>query len=54
MTEEQKIQEKLDTLILIELLKRGATRDQVRKVLGAISNETFAKVNAIFKKNQNA
>lgn len=37
----------VDTLILIELCKLGATRDQARKVLGGISNESFAKVNVL-------
>ena len=46
---DEKIIEKLDTLIVIELIKAGAKRDQVRKIL-PISNELFAKINAILGK----
>jgi len=44
------IKNAVDTLILIELCKLGATRDQARKVLGGVSNETYAKINTLFNK----
>lgn len=42
------LKDAVDTLILIELCKLGATRDQARKVLGGVSNETYAKINILF------
>ena len=42
------LKDAVDLLILIELCKLGTTRDQARKILGGISNESFAKVNALF------
>lgn len=38
----------VDLLILLEICKLGATRDQARKVLGSMSNEMFAQVNHLF------
>lgn len=46
-----KLQNSSDTLILIELCKLGATRDQVREVLGSLNNNTFAKINKIVSEN---
>lgn len=42
------LKDSVDTLILIELCKQGATRDQARKVLGGMRNETFSKLNTVF------
>lgn len=41
----------VDLLVLIELCKSGATRDQIREVMGSINNNTLAKVRAALKKN---
>lgn len=38
----------METLVLLELCKLGATRDQARKVLGGMPNETYAKINTLF------
>ncbi len=42
------LKKSVDTLVLIELCKAGATRDQARETLGGISNESFAKINKVF------
>jgi hypothetical protein len=41
----------VDLLVLIELCKSGATRDQIREVMGSINNTNLAKVRAALKKN---
>jgi hypothetical protein len=54
-TLEEKIAElkaSIDVLILIEFCKRGAKRDDVRDVLGALDNNLFAKVNRIVNQKQ--
>jgi len=40
----------LDRLTIIELIKSGATRTQVRGIVGSMSNETFAVINKALKK----
>lgn len=37
----------IDVLILIELCKAGAKREDARAILGSLSNNTFAQVNKI-------
>lgn len=44
----------VDLLVLIELCKSGATRDQIREVMGSINNTTLAKVRAALKKSPGA
>lgn len=46
------IKKSLDTLILIELCKSGATRDQARTLFGNLDNNMFSKINTIFGKNR--
>lgn len=41
----------VDRLAIIELIKAGATRSQVREAMGSISNETFSKINQALKKS---
>ena len=41
------LENKIEKLIIIELLKVGATRDQVREVLGNLNNNEFAKISGI-------
>lgn len=41
------LQISIDTLILVEFLKRGAKRDDVREIFGSLDNNLFAKVNKI-------
>lgn len=43
------LKKSVDTLILIEVAKSGATRAQARKVLGSLTNTEFSKVSALFK-----
>jgi hypothetical protein len=45
------LKKSIDLLVLIELIKSGATRDQIRDVMGGIGNNTLAKVRAALKKN---
>lgn len=44
------IKKALDRLAIIELIKSGATRDQVRNIIGSMSNGTFAAINKALKK----
>lgn len=44
------IKKALDRLTIIELIKSGATRTQVRGIVGSMSNETFAVINKALKK----
>jgi hypothetical protein len=37
----------IDILILIELSKRGAKREDVRDLLGSLDNNMFSKINKI-------
>lgn len=46
------IKKTIDSLILIELCKSGATRDQARQVLGGLDNNMFSKISTIFNKNK--
>ena len=40
------LKKSIDTLVLIELAKAGATYDQIRKVVGGVDNNTVAAVKA--------
>lgn len=42
----------VDTLILIEVAKSGATRNQARKALGSLDNNTFSKISALFNETE--
>lgn len=42
------LKKSVDTLILIEVAKSGATRDQARAALGSLDNNTFSKISALF------
>lgn len=42
------LKKSIDTLVLIEVAKAGATRDQARSVLGSLSNKDYSKVSALF------
>lgn len=46
------IKKTVEVLLLLELCKSGATRDEARAVLGGFSNELFAKVNAVVSKKK--
>jgi hypothetical protein len=41
------LEDKIEILIVIDLLRSGASRDQVREVLGSLDNNKFAKINSI-------
>jgi len=45
------LKKSIDLLVLIELCKSRATRDQIRDVMGSINNTTLAKVRASLKNN---
>lgn len=38
------LKKSIDTLVLVELAKAGATYDQIRKVVGSVDNNTIAAV----------
>lgn len=40
------LKKSVDMLILIELVKSGAKRDQIRKVIGSVDNNTISAVKA--------
>jgi len=46
------LENKIETLIIIELLKLGASRDQVREIIGSLNNERFAKINSVMSKKK--
>lgn len=46
------LKKSVDTLILIEVAKSGATRDQARKALGSLDNNTFSNVSALFNETK--
>lgn len=46
------LKKSVDMLILIEIAKSGATRDQARKVLGSLSNKTFSRVSELFSETK--
>lgn len=45
------LKKSIDLLVVIELCKGGATREQIREVMGGINNNQLAKVRAALKKN---
>ena len=47
------LKKSVDTLILIEVAKSGATREQVRKAMGSLDNNAFSKISTIFNGNKN-
>jgi hypothetical protein len=42
------LKESLDTLVLIEVAKSGATRDQARRALGSLDNNAYSQISALF------
>jgi hypothetical protein len=46
------LKKSIDTLVLIELVKTGATYEQIRKVVGSVDNNTIAAVKTAVGKNK--
>lgn len=47
------LKKSIDLLVLIELCKAGTTRNQARKILGTLNNNTFAEIStALGRKKQ--
>lgn len=44
------IKKAVDRLAIIELIKAGATRTQVREAMGSINNQAFGKIHQAMKK----
>ncbi len=44
------VKKAIDRLAIIELIKAGATRTQVREVMGSINNQAFGKIHQAMKK----
>lgn len=44
------VKKSVDRLAIIELIKAGATRSQVREVMGSINNQAFGKIHQAMKK----
>lgn len=42
------VKKSLDTLILIELCKAGATYPQIREIMGAADNNVISKIKSVF------
>lgn len=42
----------VDTLVLIEVAKSGATRDQARRALGSLDNNAYSKISALFSSSK--
>ena len=47
------VQKSINTLIIVELIKSGATRAEVREVLGSLNNLEYAKINKAIKNRGN-
>lgn len=45
------IKKSVDRLALIELCKGGATRDEIRDVMGKVDNNLLSKINKALKKS---
>lgn len=46
------LKKSIDSLVLMEICKSGATRDQARQLLGGLDNNLFSKISIIFNKNK--
>jgi hypothetical protein len=46
------LKKSIDLLVMIELAKSSATRDQIRNVLGGFDNSVLTKLNKALKNNQ--
>lgn len=46
------IKKSIDFLILMEIGKSGATRDQARQLVGTLDNNLFSKISSIFSKKK--
>lgn len=44
------VKKSIDRLAIIELVKAGATRSQVREVMGSLNNEAFGRIHQAMKK----
>lgn len=47
------LKKSVDTLILIEVAKTGATREQARQAVGSLDNNAFSKISTIFNNKKN-
>jgi uncharacterized protein YerC len=48
------VKKSIDRLTIIELVKSGATRDQIREVMGSINNIQLSKIKRAINKGQQA
>jgi len=48
----ESIKKSVDTLILIEICKIGASREQARKALGTLDNNAYSKINALINSSK--
>jgi|GEM_PF-6480647 hypothetical protein len=46
------LQKSVDTLVLIEVARSGATRDQARKALGSLDNNAYSKISNLFNSSK--
>jgi hypothetical protein len=42
------LKKSVDMLVLIEVAKSGATRDQARRALGSLDNNAYSQISALF------
>ncbi len=42
------LKKSIDTLVLMEVAKSGATREQARRALGALNNNEYSQITALF------
>jgi hypothetical protein len=49
----ENLKKSIDLLILIEICKAGATRNQAREIIGSLDNNIFSKVSSVFGGNKN-
>jgi hypothetical protein len=46
------LKKSVDTLVLIEVAKSGATRDQARRALGSLDNNEYSQISALFNSHK--
>lgn len=47
------LKKSIDRLAIIELVKSGATREQIREVMGTVNNVQLSKIKKAASSNQN-
>lgn len=46
------LKKSVDTLVLIEVARSGATRNQARRALGSLDNNAYSKISSLFNESK--